>query len=502
MGRNSRSRLGGVAAVLAGLSLGLSAPAQAAVAQPATKLIEAPGAPFLGLGAFDLGALGYVVEEFIVSGTASSYKLTGEPTADGAWTAQAAGTAPYATRIVVVRPKDPKKFSGTVAVEWLNVTGGLDAGPDWTYSHREMLRSGMAYVGVSAQKVGVEGGQSLGGAGMPLKKANPARYGTLSHPGDLYAFDMFSQAGAAVKSGKVLGPLKARHVIATGESQSAVFMTTYIDAIDPLARVYDGFYVHSRFGGAPPPEMASMRGGPNGRPGPAGVKLRPNLRVPVMTLISETDLIGSGLSGFWAADQADNDHLRIWEMPGTAHVDNYMFFVGGFDNGSAPIDKMAELWRPTDALFGAKMAHPINASPTHHYVAMAALAALDRWVATGKDPPKAARMEITPPAKAGEAPKLVADANGNTRGGIRTPWVDAPTATLSGSGNTGGPFGFLVGTTRPYDAATLAKLYPGGKADYLKKFDASLGAAVKGGFILKADEPEIRALAAANYPAN
>jgi len=481
------------------LSLGLTSPARAAAAQPETKLITAPGSPFLGLGAFDLKALGYVVEEYIVSGTATSYKLTGEPTADGAWTAKPAETAPYATRIVVVRPADPKKFSGTVAVEWLNVTGGLDAGPDWTYSHREMLRSGMAYVGVSAQKVGVEGGQSLGGPGMPLKKANPARYGSLVHPGDNFSFDIFSQAGQAVKTGKVLGPLKPLHVLATGESQSAVFMTTYVDAIDPIARVYDGFYIHSRFGGAPPPESASMRGGPNAR-GPAGVKMRPDLRVPVMTLISETDLIGSGLSGFWAAQQPDNDRLRIWEMPGTSHVDNYMFFVGGFDDGSAPIGKLAESWKPTDALFGAKMAHPINSGPQHHYVAMAALSQLDRWVRTGRPPPKAPRLELAMSDKAGEAPKLVSDAEGNSKGGIRTPWVDAPTAKLSGFGNTGGPFGFLVGTTQPFDAATLAKLYPGGKAEYLKKFDASLSAAVKGGFIQAADQAEIRALAAASWP--
>jgi alpha/beta hydrolase family protein len=500
MGWGSRLSAVVFAAALAGMSLGLSAPACAAVAQPATKLIEAPGSPFLTIGAFDLKALGYVVEEFIVSGTATSYKLTGEPTPDGAWTAKAADTAPYATRIVVIRPKDPKAFNGTVAVEWLNVTGGLDAGPDWTYSHREMLRSGMAYVGVSAQKVGVEGGQSLGGGGMPLKKANPARYGTLSHPGDNFSFDMFSQAGQAVKSGAVLGPLKAKHVLATGESQSAVFMTTYVDAIDPLAKVYDGFYIHSRFGGAPPPETASMRAGPNARAA-QGIKMRPDLRVPVMTLISETDLIGSGLSGFWAAQQPDNDKLRIWEMPGTSHVDNYMFFIGGLDGGGVPIAKMADLWKPNDALFGAKMAKPINAAPQHHYVAMAALLQLDRWVSTGKAPPKAPRLDLEPAAKAGDAPTLVLDAQGNAKGGIRTPWVDAPIAKLSGFGNAGGPFGFLVGTTQPFDAATLSKLYPGGKADYLKKFDVSLDAAVKGGFILPADEAEIRALAAAGYPA-
>ena len=499
MGRGKGIRAVGFAAVLAGLSLGLTGPAGAAVAQPAAKLIEAPGSPFLTIGAFDLKALGYVVEEYVISGTASAYKLTGEATRDGAWTATPTDTAPYATRIVVIRPADPKRFNGTAVVEWLNVTGGLDAGPDWTYSHREMLRSGMAYVGVSAQKVGVEGGQSLGGGGMPLKKANPARYGALSHPGDAYAFDMFSQAGEAVKDGKVLGPLKAKHVIATGESQSAVFMTTYVDAIDPIARVYDGFYIHSRFGGAPPPETAAMRGGPNAR-GPAGVLMRPNLRVPVMTLISETDLIGSGLSGFWAAEQPDNDHLRIWEMPGTSHVDNYMFFVGGHDDGAQPLDKIAGYWKPNDALFGAKMAKPINSAPQHHYVAEAALAALDRWVRTGQAPPKASRMTTEAAATAGQAPTLVADANGNTKGGIRTPWVDAPIAKLSGAGNTGGPYGFLVGSTQPFDAATLGKLYPGGKADYLKKFDASLDGAVKGGFILPADAPEIRALAAAGWP--
>jgi hypothetical protein len=488
-----------VAVAMMGMGLGPAGQANAAVAQPAIAPAPAAGSPFLGLGAFDLGAQGYVVEEYFISGPATSFKLTGEPTPDGAWTAQPAGTAPYATRIVVVRPKDPKKFNGTVVVEWLNVTGGLDAGPDWTYSHREMLRSGYAYVGVSAQKVGVEGGQSLGGAGMPLKKANPARYGTLVHPGDNYAFDIFSQAGAAVKSGKVLGPLKAQRVLATGESQSAVFMTSYVDAIDPLARVYDGFYIHSRFGGAPPPETASMRAGPDAR-GAQGVKMRADLRVPVMTLISETDLIGSNLSGFWTAQQPDNDKLRIWEMPGTAHEDNYMFFVGGFDSGSAPMEKIAPLCKPTDALFGAKMAKPINSAPQHHYVAMAAMSALESWVRTGKAPPKAPRLELEQAAKAGEAPKLVADALGNSKGGIRTPWVDAPTARLSGFGNAGGPFGFLVGATEPFDATTLAKLYPGGKADYLKRFEASLASAVKGGFILKADAPEIRALAAANWP--
>jgi hypothetical protein len=500
MGRNTLKT--GLAAAAAGVVLAVSATAMAAsqVPVPAIAPITGPGTPFLGLGGFALGDQGYVVEEFQISGEARSFRLKGEPTADGAWVAEPDGQAPYATRIVVVRPKDPKAFTGTVVVEWLNVTGGLDAGPDWTYSHREMLRSGWAYVGVSAQKVGVEGGQSLGGAGMPLKKQNPARYGMLSHPGDNFAFGIFSQAGQAVRNGHVLGPLAPNRVIATGESQSAVFLTTYIDAVDPLAKVYDGFFVHSRFGGAPAPEVASMRGGPGARPGPTGVKFRSDLRVPVMTVIAETDLIGGGLSGFYEARQPDTDKLRVWEMPGAAHVDNYMFLIGGLDDGAQPVAKIAPLWRPTDTVLGSKMAKPVNAAPQHHYVTEAALASLERWVRTGQAPPKGAPMEVTPPAKPGDAPTLVLDANGNARGGVRTPWQDAPTAKLSGMGNTGGPFGFLFGTTQPYDAATLARLYPGGKADYLKKFDASLAKAVKAGFILPADQAEIRALAEAGWP--
>ncbi|HEX7943118.1 MAG TPA: alpha/beta hydrolase domain-containing protein, partial [Phenylobacterium sp.] len=108
---------------------------------------------------------------------------------------------------------------------------------------------------------------------------------------------------------------------------------------------------------------------------------------------------------------------------------------------------------------------------------------------------------VEPPANPGATPTLAGDANGITKGGIRTPWVDVPTAKTSGFGNSGGAFGFLVGSTEPFDAATLARLYPGGKPDYLKKFDAALARAVRAGFILPADQAEIRALAEASYPA-
>src|SRR5262245_42288678 len=194
-------------------------------------VVGVPGQPALLLSSFDLAPLGYSTDEFFVSGTASSYKLTGTASSDGNWTAVSAETVPYATRIVVVRPTDANKFNGTVVVEWLNVSGGADASPDWNAAHRELMRSGFAYVGVSAQQVGVEGGPSVVGMGTPLKKVNPERYGNLRHPGDAFAYDIFSQAGRLLRSaqsGKILGPLVPKHVIAVGESQSAVFLTTYV----------------------------------------------------------------------------------------------------------------------------------------------------------------------------------------------------------------------------------------------------------------------------------
>jgi hypothetical protein len=459
-----------------------------------------PGPPVLLLSAFDLAPLGYSTEEFFVSGTASSYTLAGPPPQDGHWQATPAQKAAYVTRVVAVRPTDPHKFNGTVVVEWLNVSAGADSTPDWNAAHREILREGYAYLGVSAQKVGVDGGPNMGAGNAmakPLKKANPERYGPLNHPGDAFSYDIYSQVGNLLRQPKasgLLGPLAPKHIISVGESQSAVFLTTYVNAVDPLAKVYDGFLIHSRFG--PPARLdgASMMG--SGASLPEPTRLRKDLRVPVITVITETDLIGGGLRGFYGARQPDFDHLRVWEIPGTAHADIYTFMTGFMDSGSTPLDKLAAAWQPTDKILGMQLAKPVNSGPQHHYVVEAALSSLERWVKTGHAPPSAPPMKVT---TSSDKAALVLDANGETEGGVRTPWVDVPTAKLSGVGNLGSPLAGLAGVTEPFDTATLDRLYPGGKSEYLKKFEASLDSAIKAGFILPADRKEILDIAAISY---
>ena len=437
-----------------------------------------PGKPNLILGSFDIADLGYEVAEYFLSGTASSY-------------VPAPGTAEYTTRMVVLTPADPDRFNGTVLVEWLNVSGGIDAPALWFMAHREVVRSGYGYVAVSVQRVGVEGGESLGGIpGMSLKAMDPVRYASLHHPGDEFAYSIFSQAGAAVR--EAFAP---EHLVAVGESQSALFLTTYVNAVDALDQVYDGFLVHSRFGPAAPLDGGSIFEAAASDTAEA-VTFRDDLRVPLMTVITETDLCGGLRLGYHRARQPDTEHLRTWEIPGTAHADNYTIQVGRIDTGSAPLADILAAYAPTDVLMGQQLPHAINFAPQHHYVLQAALHKLANWVRTGEPAPAAPRIEL------GDAEPVspILDANGLARGGVRTPWVDVPAARTSGIGAGESPLAQLFGSGELFDAATLRRLYPGGVTEYLQRFTAALDAAIGSGFILPADRQEILELATAGYP--
>ncbi|WP_273733494.1 alpha/beta hydrolase domain-containing protein [Mycolicibacterium septicum] len=440
-----------------------------------------PGKPNLLIGAYDLANLGYGAEEFFVSGTAGSYSDT------------VASGADYTTRIVVVSPQDAAKSNGTVLVEWLNVSGGIDAPAVWFMAHREIARAGYTYVAVSVQQVGIEGGTSLVGAEMSLKAQDPQRYRELHHPGDPFAYDIFTQIGRLIREGAVDG-LRPETVLAVGESQSAAFLTTYLNAVDPGAATYDGFLVHSRFGNAAPLDDTAVLD--EARPDVA-VPFRTDLRVPVLTVLAETDVIGGFRIGYHAARQADNEHLRAWEVPGTAHADNYTIRVGFIDDGTTPLADIVAAYGPTDELMGTQLSYFINFAPQHHYVLQAAIAALDTWVRTGTPAPSAPPIALTE----GDPPGIALDANGIAEGGVRTPWVDVPIARTSGLAKDESPMSFLFGSGEPFDAARLCELYPEGIEAYLDRFTDALDRTIEAGFLLPADRPEILNLAAAMFPA-
>jgi len=462
---------GSLVTMTGGAGAATAAPAGAAalVAGPVTTgtLIEPTS-----LTPVDLGAHGYVEQEFFVSGTASAYRLTSPETSSGRWTVEPTTRAFYRTRVVVRRPADPADFNGTVIVEWTNVTA-LESSPDWSYLANTLVSRGYAYVALSAQSLAVNGGSPLlpaeAGTYEGLKRSEPARYASLVHPGDQYAFDILSQVGRAVRHGApgsvpMLGPLVAKRVVADGESQSAIFLTTYVDALAPSARAFDAYLIHSRGGGAEPLSGASLASGHRLE----DVRIRTDLHVPVFVFETETDV--GPLLDYGPARQPDTRWFRAWEVAGTAHADATI--VGNY----APS-------------IGCDFT--VNQGP-QSYVLSAALVALQRWMTTGTPPPVAQPLQLVK----GRA-EVARDSLGLALGGVRTPAVDVPVAVLSGDAPAGvSTLCSLFGHTVPFTDAQLTALY-GSPTAYVARYQEALTKAVAGGFLLSADAPALLAQAEA-----
>ncbi|MGW0928823.1 alpha/beta hydrolase domain-containing protein [Streptomyces sp. NPDC002644] len=352
----------------------------------------------------DLASAGYVEEEFELSGEADAYSTTGELLAED---------VPYRTRMIVRRPARQKDFNGTVLTEWQNVTAGYDLDALWNPD--QILREGYAWVGVSAQRVGVD----------QLRGWSPARYGGLDVTGggrfttDQLSYDVFAQAaraldGRAGRAGRTdpLGPLRARTVLGVGASQSAMRMTVYHDHVLPRTEpVFDGF--------------AFVVGTAPTRKGTE----------PVFQILSETDVRTP-------ARRADDDRFRRWEVAGSAHSgwsgQEYRRPVLTRDLGAAPSYRCE---RP-----------PFSRVPLHHVIA-AAYGHLARWAERGVLPPSAPPLEFAPDGTKAR------DGLGLARGGIRLSQVEAPTALNTGD-NAGETFCFLFGRHEPFGAERLAELYP------------------------------------------
>lgn len=112
----------------------------------------------------DLPKLGYVEEEFFVSGRANVYDW-----ADGTLSVRTAG-ALYTTRILVRRPADPRRSSGDVIVELPNMARRYDWSMTWALSHDYFIEHGDVWIGLTYAPVGIEA----------LKMFNPTRYAPLS----------------------------------------------------------------------------------------------------------------------------------------------------------------------------------------------------------------------------------------------------------------------------------------------------------------------------------
>ena len=410
----------------------------------------------------------YVEQEFFASGTAHAFTANSAP-AKGDWTISPTTSSAYKTRIIVRRPANPARFSGTVVVEWMNESEGESA-PDWDYLNPALMDRGDAYVAVSAQALGVQGGTPILGsiagtsAGQGLIQQEPQRYGSLHHPGDQYALDIFDQIGLGLRAAPshVLGPLHPRHIVATGESQSAFYLTTFADALEPHGHTFNGIFIHSRGGTAAPLSGRSI----TANSGAEAMRIRTDLGVPVFMFETQTDLIELGYA---PAQQPNTKDIRTWEVAGTSHADSYLL-------------------GPASSVLHCSSA--INSGP-QHVVVQAAFAAFVRWVVHGTPPPSPEPFHLTSMHPA----TLALDQHGNVIGGVRTPAVDVPVSTLSGAAPAGtSEICSLFGSTTPFSTQTLASLY-GTKATYITKYTADLNRAITEGYLLSSDRSSLLAMA-------
>ncbi|MEZ4503087.1 MAG: alpha/beta hydrolase domain-containing protein [Dehalococcoidia bacterium] len=445
----------------------------------------AKGWPFAGLSV-PLAEHGYEEHEYFIEGEATHYDLAAGRTysRDGRWEAEATGTAPYRTRIVVYRPTDPTRFNGNVVVTWNNVSVGFELLTVFRSGALELMDSGAALVAVSAQRVGIEG---LPGTNQGLLAWDPERYGTLSIPSDDLSFDIFTQAAAAVGPDRSEDPvdpmdgLEVQAVIAHGSSQSAGRLATYINAVHPLTPVFHGFYLGLYFANGYPLHVGDYVANVGATTladveATLGVHYLRELDVPVMVVNSEAEAPYYG-----KVRQPDTATYRYWETAGSAH-------------SSLPVtqERLATIER--DGVVAPPPESGVNGIHLGPVFA-AALGHLQRWVRDGVVPPTRPLIDL-----AGDPPRVVRDALGIARGGIRLPQVEVPTAA-----NSAVPvsekdiWAFLRGSCRPLSAGQLIEMY-GDRDGYLARFRQATDEAVAAGVLLDRDVAALLAEAERSWP--
>jgi hypothetical protein len=436
-----------------------------------TATVEGPiaggtfGRPFGTSSDVDPAEFGYVEEEFFLSGTATTYAPAPGTalSADGHWDVLPSGAERYRTRILVRRPIDAARFNGTVIVFWMNTSAGFDIS-DFGSPH--LMRRGFAHAFVSAQRQSVEGGDILGNPGtLGLKDWDPVRYASLDVASTDLAFDIFSQAALAVGPERPdlpndpMNGLAVERVIAAGGSQSAAWLTTYYDAVQPLEHVFDAFLIFLSFGRGNPLETGVAM--------PETLRFRTEVEEPVLVLNTENETLS-----YAASRQPDTDRFRFWEYAGLNHTGGTV----GTERLNAYMLRELGFALPTPICDGP--IDTIDSAP----IGAAGMVAVDEWVRTGVAP------AILPRIALAETPFDVdRDERGNARGGIRIPPVAVPTATHHApAGVRANLQCFLLGYELPFSDAELRALYPSFGA-YAAQVRRAARAAERAGVLLRED---------------
>lgn len=443
------------------------APTASAASTASTSVEAAPtGRPATSRQA-QLTPQHYAEQEWRLRGLAQPYAQQGDWTQDGRWTARASGAPhPFETRLLVRRPLDPARFNGIVLVEWLNTALGFDLDGGWMLNRDEILREGYAWVGVSAEPDSIQA----------LKALMPARYASTNVGDASLSYDLFTQAAQAARqmarNWRAPGSPEPK-LLALGYSQSGSYLITYINALQPLTRAFDGFYTMSTAAVGMPIEADGSR--------VFNTDYRPELNAPVMQVSTEMEV----MVGWSLSRTPDTDKLRHWEMAGASHLDRYMQAeVLALDQPERQL-ALPHCWKPSNVLPSRLFNH-------------AALHALRNWVTQGTPPPVAPRMQR------GRLGFIANDELGNAKGGLRLPDLDVPLAQYGTYSNiptrqisAWTAYACMAGgSANPLDADTLRARYASEQA-YLQAYQQAADKLLQAGFLRPADHAQLLARAKA-----
>ena len=465
--------------------------------------------PYLSSG----GALeteGYVEEEYFLSGEANVYEWAGE----GSELDIVAGPGPYTTRILVVRPRDPARFSGNIEVNILNASLNVDNGSPTDFD--QMVARGDAWVGISTKPVTIAS----------LKRFDPDRYAPLdwsspvpeearcesptilpeamlvgsftaiSKPEteDGLVWDMIGQLGLLLKSDereRILPGFSAPRTYLSGVSQSSIYLRTYHKGFHHRYRTPNGKPVYDGYLSIVAPAMARINQCSDDVPYTDPRNIIADSEVPFMSIYSEGEYwlgrytrmpdSATPKGGVVTYEVAGASHSRI-EIPGVqkrairaSREDIQKSLPSELGRSqqmarSLPFTRNDFIWAP---------------------VTRAAYRNLQQWVVEGTMPPKAPFIELDCTQL-----QVKRDENGNALGGVRLPYIDLPTSTHIAVLSDRGGMLSVMGTRYPFTEEKLKELYPD-RAAYLQKFSSSTDKLVADRWILPEDGEAMKSAAAA-----
>lgn len=461
-----------------------------AVAVPDSGKAPLSSATYQGTEYSDLKGHGYVEQEFYLQGVAPAITAAGQTLLE----------APYTTRMLVRKPADPARFNGTVIIEPFSWFGERAAG--WILTRDYLLRRGYAYVGytlninkpeVDPKFIAPDPAVEADGIAQYgkivnfdfMRRFDYARYAPLGTYYDARRFtrgdapDPFvpqsqgigAQLALLLKSDTANSPLSGLDVKRVYVNSWAVTAQVWMDYLHqgrhqgwrmpdgtPLIDAYmTGRMAFGEVGG----EVIRV---PREMPGDA----------PFVTVYSQSELMHDVREGIALPADTDEPRLRYYEVTGMPHLRLA-------DLGTQHRERLAaDVGKADDPRCQTLYDEPAE------LVVAALLDGMDRWVRDGQPMPKAPRV----PRQGNSA---VRDADtGNLLGGVRPPWIQAPSATYLTDQETA--CGLIYDTKVAYSRDALRQRY-GSYTQYRKAFDDAKARSVREGYLLPEDAKGLQPIA-------